>query len=70
MENIFVQIAKLLAMPKVIANMKKAEKIINDDPEMQMYLNSAQYHMKKFKEKLPDFCKRNPDSHLCKKSGK
>lgn len=66
METFFVQIAKLLALPSVMSNLKRAEKIMDNDPELQSYIDTAQFHLKQVKDRLPDYCKRHPNSQLCK----
>jgi hypothetical protein len=62
MENIFVQIAKLIAR----SDIARAEKLLKDDPEMVSLAQSIQMHQDRLKSMLPDFCKRNPQSNLCK----
>jgi hypothetical protein len=49
-----------------MSNLKRAEKIMDNDPELQSYIDTAQYHLKQVKDRLPDYCKRHPHSTLCK----
>jgi hypothetical protein len=69
-ENIFTEIGKLLVLPTVLKNLKKAEQMLEDDVELQSYIESARYHLDIVNKKLPDFCKRHPESNLCKDTGK
>ena len=66
MENIFVQIAKLIAS----SDIARAEKLLKDDPEMTDLTQSIQMHQDRLKSMLPDFCKRHPESNLCRKKKK
>ncbi len=66
MENIFVQIAKLLALPTIRKNIAKAEKMMEEDSELANVINNLRYNVKILDDKLPGFCQRNPDSELCK----
>ncbi len=70
MENIFVQIGKLLALPTIKKNIAKAEKMMEEDAELSNVINNLRYNVKILNDKLPGFCDRNPDSHLCKDSKK
>lgn len=65
-ENIFVWIAKMLALkqikreiPKVLANTK-------DDAELQSAVQNFQHYSQQLNNLLPTYCKDHPKSSLCK----
>lgn len=70
-ESFFTQIAKILALPALISDLKKAEKMVEeDDIEMLGIIQTMKFNANQLKEKLPDFCKRHPDSNFCKEKSK
>ena len=70
MENIFSQIAKLLALPTIKKNIDKAGKMMEEDPELQSIIYNIKWNTQVLNDKLPSFCKRHPDSELCKDTKK
>lgn len=69
-ENIFTQIAKWLALSQLKKELPKAMKQLEEDPITVSTLQNLQYHSEQLQKLLPDFCKRNPHSNLCKKNKK
>lgn len=69
-ENIFTEIAKWLALAQIKREMPKIMKQMQEDPITVSSLQSLQYHAQQLQKILPDFCKRNPHSNLCKKDKK
>lgn len=69
-ENIFVTLAKSLALFQLKKQLPKAMKQVEEDPETVSALESLQYYADRVNKLLPEFCKRNPQSNLCKKKGK
>jgi hypothetical protein len=65
-ENFFVEIAKLLTLPTLLRNLKKAERLMEEDKELQTYIESARYHLEQAEAKIASICKRNPESKMCK----
>lgn len=63
--NIFVNLAKLLMMPKIKKQLKQADKIL-DDPEISELLFGFNYHSELLNKKLKDYCKRHPESDICR----
>lgn len=70
MENIFVTLAKSLALFQLKKQLPKAMKEVEEDPETVTAMQNLQYYAERVDRLLPDFCKRNPNSNLCKKKGK
>lgn len=69
-ENVFDQIAKLLALPTIKRQLKKAEHLIDEDPDLASTMVSLEYHYNVLNDKLDGYCKRNPNSNLCKEKRK
>jgi hypothetical protein len=45
--------------------MRKIEKITEDDPDLQSTLTTMAKQKKELDQKIENFCKRNPDHDLC-----
>jgi hypothetical protein len=65
-ENIFQKIANALVLNTLKKELPKAMKKVEDDPLLVSSLQNLEYHTEKLAEVLPDYCKRRPDSILCK----
>lgn len=65
-ENIFAQIAKLLALPTIQRELNKAKHMVGEDDSLTKIFDDLKTGYANLKEKLPGFCKRNPDSPMCK----
>ena len=66
-ENIFNTIAKTLALTALKSYFPKAMKQVNEDPEVVSAMENMLYYTEKVNKLLPEFCKRRPESSLCKK---
>lgn len=51
-------------------SMRDAEKVVNDDPGMKDQLKKFSQDSQKLNQDMDDFCRKYPDSPLCKSSGK
>lgn len=69
-EGVFDTIAKMLALPTIQRELNKARTMVNDDPDLVETFNDLKIGYEKLKEKLPGFCKRNPESPMCKEKKK
>jgi hypothetical protein len=67
MDTFLTGIAKLIASPMVRNNLKKAEDILERDPEMVSLINGIQMANNRLASMLPRFCERHPESNLCKR---
>ena len=65
-ENIFQKIATALALAKIKKELPKAMKEVENDPRLTTSLQNFEYHANELAKVLPDYCKRRPDSQLCK----
>ena len=65
-ENVFTQIAKLIATSMVKMNLSKAMKDIEHDPNIQASIESMKYHAAEAERMLKLLCKTNPDHAKCK----
>lgn len=65
-ENFFAAIAKLLLKPKIQSDLEKAEKMLEDDPELLSTVQNLKKNYQKLQIVLPDYCKKYPDSPACK----
>ena len=69
-ENIFTQIAKLLALSQLKKEIPKAIKELEGNPEVQASLESLKYHVQEADDLLTYLCKKYPDNPKCKQKGK
>ena len=69
-ENFFTQIAKLLALPHIQRTLKKAEHMLDEDPELLSAVTSLQYSYGQIQKKMSSLCARRPELELCKKRSK
>lgn len=69
-ENIFTQIAKLLAIGQLKKELPKAIKELENNPEVQASLESLKYHADKLDQLLKRRCNDYPDDPKCKQRGK
>ena len=69
-ENIFLTLAKSLALFQLKKQLPKAMKEVEEDPETVSAMQNLQYYAERVDRLLPEFCKRNPNSNLCKKKNK
>lgn len=65
-ENIFQKIANTLVLNKLKKELPKAMKEVQEDPRLVTSMQNLEYYTKQLADVLPDFCKRRPDSILCK----
>lgn len=63
MENIFVAISKLLAKPRL-------KKLLQTSPaesiNLKASMDAIKFHLNDLEKNLEEFCRRNPDSVMCK----
>lgn len=64
-EGIFSAIAKMLSFGKMRQELKKIEKMVDNDPQLQADLDNVAKANADLKRSLEVFCKRNPDHILC-----
>lgn len=69
-ENVFTQIAKLLALAQIKKELPKAIDEFNDNPEMQASLESMKFHADRVEKLLKSICKDDPDYPKCKELNK
>ena len=65
-EDFFTKIATMLALPTIRKNIKKAEELLEDDVELQSAISNIKYNVGILDKQLPNFCKRHPESEICK----
>lgn len=65
-ESFFEKIATLLAMPTIKKNIEKVSEMLEDDVELSAAIENIQYNVKLLDKQLPNFCKRHPESDICK----
>ena len=65
-ENIFLTIAKMLAIGQIKKNIGKAMKDLDDAPKIKKSLESMEYWAGQVETELKNFCKSYPDSERCK----
>jgi len=68
-ENVFSKLLKLLGGGKFRRELRKIEKMTEDDPSLQATLDSLAHQNKELERKLKNFCKRNPDHGWCNGKG-
>ncbi len=68
--NFFTRIAQLIAFSKLNGALKDAEEMLSEDPQIVSAAQSMAYHANQLQKLLPDFCKRHPESELCKERTK
>lgn len=69
-EGVFTALLKLFGGGKFRKEMRKMEKMTEEDPQLQADIKQLSIDHAAFEEKLKTYCKRNPDSPLCDKSQK
>ena len=65
-EGFFDQIAKLLSLGTIQTSLSKTKEMVDCDPELTKTIQDLKDGYDRLKSKLPDFCKRHPQSNLCK----
>lgn len=65
-ENIFQKIANALVLNTLKKELPKAMKEVQEDPRLVTSMQNLEYYTKQLADVLPDFCKRRPESALCK----
>lgn len=65
-ENILADIAKVFLSAKIKKQLKKAERELQDDPELRATLDSLNFNLDQFESKMKNLCERIPNSGLCK----
>jgi hypothetical protein len=68
-ENVFSTILKMLGGAKFRREMRKIEKITEDDPELKTSLKDLAQRRKEVEERMARFCKRNPTHEWCTTKG-
>ena len=58
---------KVLSGTTVKRTMRRLDKEIKNDPEVQAALNDFFAHRERVQDKIKGFCDRHPDSYLCLK---
>jgi hypothetical protein len=66
MENIFVTIAKQLAQRLIKKDLTERFKKLEEDPQIQASQKAMKYYQEELDKLLPEFCKRRPNSPMCK----
>lgn len=66
MGNIFTELAKTFASLGLNKILKQIEREMKEDPSIIATVDSIRYHNNVLEKLLPDFCKRHPESSLCK----
>jgi len=61
--SLFSTLGKLLVYSKLKGDIKKMNQV---EPEMASLMIGYQYYTKELEKLLPEFCKRKPNSILCK----
>lgn len=69
-ENMFTQIAKLIASSLVKMKLDKAMRELSDDPNIQSSIQSMKYHAEAAQRALERICKDHPEHDGCKQRGK
>lgn len=64
-EGVFSALLKLFGGGKFRKEMRKIEKMTDDDPELQATLTAMTQQHAEAKRKMEFFCKRNPHHDLC-----
>jgi len=64
-ENIFGKILGMLYIAKMKPALKKAEKMLDDDPEFEAKVDSLMYQYDELERYLKQWCKYNPDDPRC-----
>ena len=65
-ESFLTKIIGMILKPKVDRVLKKYVKSLANDPELQASLADLQKQRKRVKDMTDDYCKKNPDSVVCK----
>lgn len=63
--GLITKIATALSFGKMRKHLKKIEKMVNDDPQLQADLDNAAKANASLEKTLSVFCKRNPNHVLC-----
>lgn len=61
--SLFSTLGKLLVYSKIKGDIKKMNQV---EPEMASLMIGYQYYTKELEKLLPEFCKKRPNSVLCK----
>lgn len=64
-EGVFTALLKLFGGGKFRKEMRKMEKMTEEDPQLQADIKQLSIDHAAFEEKLKTYCKRNPTSSLC-----
>ncbi len=64
-ENIFGKILGMLYIAKMKPALKKAEKMLDDDPEFEAKVDSMLYQMDELERYLKQWCKYHPEDKRC-----
>lgn len=64
--NIFATIGKNLALAKLQKELPKAMKQAENDPDMAAAVSGMMFYSKEVAKLLPYYCKRRPESAMCK----
>lgn len=67
--NLIVRIIIWLFGGKFRKEMRKIEKMTEDDPSLQATLDSLAHQNRELEKQLKSFCKRNPDHGWCNGKG-
>lgn len=67
-ENVFSAIAKSLSFGKMRRELKKIEKMVDDDPSLKAELDAAAKANQDLEKSLKSFCQRNPNHPMCNTS--
>ena len=65
-DDLFSSIAKLLALGQLKKELPKAMDKVSEDPLLSTAMQQLQVYSKEVERLLPEFCKRNPNSVMCK----
>lgn len=65
-ENIFATLGKNLALNKLKKELPKAMKQAGRDPDVAAAVSGMIFYSAEVKKLLPYFCKRRPESSMCK----
>tara|TARA_R110000803_G_scaffold65596_1_gene126760 strand:- start:93 stop:344 length:252 start_codon:yes stop_codon:yes gene_type:complete len=64
-EGVFSALMKMIGGGKFRKEMRKIEKITEDDPDLQASIKLLKIQNDEINRKLKNFCKRNPDHDIC-----
>ena len=65
-ENLFSMLGKNLALNKLRKELPKAMQQADNDPDMAAAVSGMMYYSKELTKLLPYYCKRRPESSMCK----